>query len=411
MFRLPFQNKLMNLLYVFNDLEDKMYITRQHKMIDMLLQSKHSPTGTIPKTGVINIGLISGDFVDHPVSYFLSTFLKLYDTKKFKLTCYSECIIKNTFNDAITFKIIRNVNTQDAVKLIKGDDIHILLDISGHTAHNRLDIFAERAAPVQINYLGYPFTTGLSNMDYRITDNICDSKIISQKFYTEKLLFASDCFLCYSPKKEIPIKVTTSEHLRIGCFNRLNKINEDMVDLFNDILLRVPNSTFMFKTKALINTDIAKEFLNKFDNSVRSRITIRDCTVSHDEHLSVYNEIDIAIDTFPYSGTTTSCESLYMGVPVYTVYDSEYYFHPQNVTSSILVNSNLNEFVCDSTGDLISKVENFTGCLKDDIRKRFLGGNVCNQEKYIKNFEKLLLSLQESNSTSTSEISNNIRCS
>ena len=412
-FALPFQNKIMNLSYLFDQLEDKSYIFNQHKLVNKLYKTDPSLNFTFRpiffNTPKINIGIISGDFVDHPVSFFISTFLKRFDTSRFTVTCYSECVINTAvFNQNLHFKTIKNYSAASASKMIYDDNIHILFDLAGHTAFNRLDIFASKPAPIQITYIGYPYSTGLDKMDYRITDSICDGDFsVSQKFYTERLLALKNCFLCYDPhvkEKRNHDLITRPRDgwINIGCFNRINKITDSVIKYFNDILLRFAKTRFIFKTKALINQSIKQTFVNKFDKTVRSRIIVLDCTISHDDHLLTYNQVDFAIDTFPYSGTTTTCEALYMGVPVFSLYDSEYYFHAQNVSCSILRNSDLDFYVVKDKEELFDKIKVISGRdnlfwndLKADVRAKFLGGRVCNQELYITNLQKLLSNLYE----------------
>jgi predicted O-linked N-acetylglucosamine transferase (SPINDLY family) len=420
-FTLPFQNKIFNLCYLYHQLEDKSYITKQHNKINTLFKCTDTYDFGHLKSkmnGKINVGIISGDFIDHPVSFFINTFLTKYNTDLFNVYCYSECIIDTTvLNKNLLFKFIKHKSTKEVSDLIYNDNIHILFDLAGHTAFNRMDVFANRPAPIQISYIGYPYTTGIKNMDYRITDAICDHPQISQESYTEKLIFFPNSFLCYNPfnqsssrkgkPHEIPLlsqvqPFIKNGYITFGCFNRLNKINDSVIKLFNRILLEYNNCKFIFKTKAIINPVIQHKFLQKFDPSVHSRIVLMDCTILHDQHLLEYNKIDIAIDTFPYSGTTTSCESLYMGVPVFTMYDNVTYYHPQNVTASILTNSNLNEYIFNNPDELITKIKgllekptNFWTILKQHVRNSFLSGHVCNQDNYMKNMQNLLVDLHK----------------
>jgi predicted O-linked N-acetylglucosamine transferase (SPINDLY family) len=422
-FNLPFQNKIMNLSYLFDQLEDKMYILNQHKLVNKLYKKGNGLFKFTPEfyqSDKINIGIISGDFVDHPVSFFIGTFLKNFDSSKFNVTCYSECIIDTSlFNQNLKFKTIKNVSSENASAMIHNDKIHILLDLAGHTAFNRLDIFAMKPSPIQITYIGYPYSTGLNEMDYRITDNVCDNDDISQKFYTEKLLYLQNCFLCYDPnvtkinnkglKNHFDVPKLSEQpfnkngYITFGCFNRVNKITDSVIDLFNKILIKYTNARFVFKTKALINKSIQKIFLDKFDKNVRSRIRILDCTISHEEHLLTYNQIDLAIDTFPYSGTTTSCEALYMGVPVFSLYDTKYFFHAQNVTCSILQNSNMSEYIFNDYNELYTQIDNlqkndndFWENLKTNTREKFLSGKVCDKKEYMKNLNNMFTTLFES---------------
>ena len=420
-FLLPFQNKIMNLTYIFDRLEDKMYITKQHNLVNKLFQPlrlenkrKYIFNKEFFNNSKIRIGIISGDFVDHPVSFFISTYLKNFDSSIFDVICYSECVIDtNQYNENLRFKLIKNKSSSQAADIIYQDKVHILLDLAGHTAFNRLDVFALKPCPIQISYIGYPFTTGLKEMDYRITDSICDGDLsISQKFYTEKLLLLKNCFLCYDPyvikrgsSKTDPFHYpelinTHNTTLRIGCYNRVNKITDSVIHQYNNILVSNDKVQFVFKTKALINSTVKSNFLDKFDENVRERITILPVTLSHEEHLSTYNQVDIAVDTFPYSGTTTSCEALFMGVPVLSIYDSETFFHPMNVTCSILKNSGMEENICNTFEELNLKItqfqkksNDFWKTLKLQTRNKFLNGLVCNKQEYMKNIQELFSTL------------------
>jgi predicted O-linked N-acetylglucosamine transferase (SPINDLY family) len=423
-FNLPFQNKIMNLSYLFDQLEDKRYILNQHMLVNKLYKKGNGMfkfKAGYYQTEKINIGIISGDFVDHPVSFFISTFLKNFDTSRFNVTCYSECIIDTSlFNPNLQFKFIKNQGAEAAAQLIHNDSIHILFDLAGHTAFNRLDVFALKPAPIQITYIGYPYSTGLTEMDYRITDSICDQDAVSQPFYTERLLYMKHCFLCYDPSvikrtsggqvfnfltpPLAPQPYQKNGWLTIGCFNRVNKMTASVVKVFNELLLKFPTVRFVFKTKALLNNTIKQKFIGNFDKTVRSRIRVVDCTILHEDHLLEYNQIDVAIDTFPYSGTTTSCEALFMGVPVFTFYDQEHYFHPQNVTASILKNTGgeLEYYIVANKQELLDKISALTSRnstfwkeLKPNTRNAFTNGYVCNKAEYMENIQDLLQNLYQ----------------
>lgn len=398
--RYAFQNKLMNLVYLFDRFEDKKYIYRQHLLIEKIF-----PSDTIvTKNNFINkkrrIGIISGDFTNHPVSYFITTFLQNYDCEKFQVYCYSECIINTLVsNKNIIFQLIRGKNTDDVCNMLKHDRINILLDLSGHTSHNRIDVFAKKPVDIQVSYIGYPYTSGLKTMDYRITDNICDNEI-SGEYYTEKLVNLKNCFLCYDPLlNKLPeiLERHTNSRFRIGCFNRLNKITDRYINMVNRILVENPEIEFVFKTKALTNHNIKYDFINKFNKNIQHRIIILDCAILHTSHLLQYNEINISIDTFPYSGTTTTCESLLMGVPVLSLYDSEFYFHAQNVSCSILKNSDMGEYVCNTINQMENMVKEISiqKINKMDIRHKFQTGKVCDKNEYMENIESLLLKLTD----------------
>jgi protein O-GlcNAc transferase len=350
-------------------------------------------------TEFINIGFISGDFINHPVEYFISTFLNNFDNKKFNVICYSQTplLVQKIGNASV--KNIQGFDEKRLSDLINSDNIHILFDLSGHTAHNRLDVFANKPSPIQITYIGYPFTTGLKEMDYRFSDLICEiDPIISQKYHSEKLILIPNCFTCYNPINKYPdINNSDGNYFNIGCFNRLNKVTDRVKSLFNKILLLNPKVQFLFKNKSFRDSDLFETFKESFDLSVRSRIISLKFTETTIEHLSTYNMVDITIDSFPYSGTTTSCESLLMGVPVLTIYDTKNALHITNVTTSLLKNSDLDFYVCDSEKQLIEKIDYLSEnkINKEEVRSKFLNGYVCNKTVYMINIQKIISDLYD----------------
>ena len=364
-------------------------------------------------TEKINIGLVSGDFIGHACSNFINSFLDNYDPSIFNVTCYSSTRVQLNKNIEIHYigKANINVNTEfyannehsptEVAKLIHDKKTHILIDLSGHTQNNRLDVFALKPAPIQITYLGLPYTTGIDEMDYKITDTICDGNMeVSKRYYSEKLLPIKDCCICYTPShKNMPIESTKqSAILKIGCFNRVEKMSDIFIDLCNKLLSKMVYIHLYFKSDVLTCSMMMEKFMNKFNNDVHDRIHVCGLVENHKYFLE-YNKVDIAIDTFPYSGTTTTCDALMMGVPVFTKYDSDRFMHAQNISSSILKNSNLDKYICNGDDDLIKKInECYTQTtdwtkLKHDTRESFLRGKVCDIPNYTKNMQELLVDL------------------
>lgn len=382
-----FNYKLMNLNYKI--FEDRMYSTNQHKLINGFLEkSTHSFNEEFFRSDKINIGLVSADLkIGHVVYFFVSSLIDNYNKDKFSITCYSDG------DSTIPTKNIKGMSAVDVASMIHSDKIHILIDLSAHTCGNRLDVFARKPSPIQITYLGYPFTTGLNEMDYRISDKFCDNEE-QQKYYTEKLCLIDGCFLCYNPIVIPEIIKYSDRELIIGCFNRPNKITDSYIELCNKILSDHPNIRLVFNAKSFHNKEIADTFLSKFIDKTRTSFIIS--TGPLIEHLDTYNQVDITLDTFPYSGTTTTCESLLMGVPVLTIYNSEN-SHVSNVTTSILKNSNLSYCVCSDFDEVSRKIKeiqliNRTN-MRESTRQKFLSGNVCNKDFYSKTMESLFETL------------------
>jgi len=440
---LAYQNKLLDLNYISHLIEDPMYIANLHKNINkiyplvinswkegcpnykindivlnaVVVNGKVNKKALIGKTK-INIGFVTGDSVCHPVSYFVSCIFKFINYDLFNITVYSLKVVNLSDQyPGCNFKIVKGTSPEELKAIIQKDNIDILFDLASQTGDNRLDTFVLKPAPIQISYCGYPNTSGLSNMDYHIVDNYCDSDGVTpgpggiirpstQKYYTEKLLFMPNCFLSYTPSigiENLPVlvdtqPVTKNGYLTIGTFNRYNKINDRMVELWERILQRCPNVRFIIKTKEFLTETLRQQFIKTWkDSEVFKRVTIVDYRDTYQDHLVDYNLMDISIDTSPYSGTTTSTESLMMGVPVLTSFDGERQYHATNVSSSLMINSDLPEYVCLSDDELIQKVEYFSTHLeelkdlKKTIRNKFVTGPICNYKQFVGDLEDLLL--------------------
>ncbi len=306
----------------------------------------------------LRIGYVSPDFRRHPVSCFIEPILTKHNQDDFEIFCYANVVRE----DGVTarFKALpiiwRNIyplGDQEAADLIIRDSIDILVDLAGHTQGNRILLFRRKPAPLQVTYLGYPNTTGLFEMDYRITDNLADPPGISDDFCSEKIVRLDHGFLCYQPVKDAPepsaLPALSNGFVTFGSFNNLAKTTPQVIELWAKILLAVPNSRLIMKYKSLADNDTREEVLEIFksagiDNAYE-RIELLGFTPTLSEHLKMYNRIDLALDTFPYNGTTTTCEALWMGVPVITLAGEN---HSARVGVSILSQVNLFEAI---TGD------------------------------------------------------------
>lgn len=422
---LAYQNKLLDMNYISHNIDDDMYVSNAHKMINrvydrVVTDYKVSNPGYKRKdadTDVINIGFVSGDFVCHPVNYFLTSVLDHIDYTKFRVFCYSSKVVRleDRFPNC-TWTCIRNMSAQAVCEQIQKHGIDMLFDLSGHTGDNRLDVFALKPSPIQINYIGYPNTTGLRSIDYRITDAFCDSPA-SEKYYSEKLLYMPNCFLSYTPShinsangklpigKQADLLPTLTQtpfskngYITFGSFNRFNKMNDRVVETWVRVLRNNPTARFVIKTKEFMSEKLKKKFVDKIPQDVLGRFEILGYSDTYSSHLVDYNKVDIALDTFPYSGTTTSCEALMMGVPILTIFDDERHYHSQNVTTSLLKNSGLDEYVCCSIEDYVAKATKLANksstafkSLKETVRSKFLRGKVYNKKEFISSFQELLV--------------------
>lgn len=414
---LAYQNKLLDFNYISHMVEDPMYIAKLHKNINKIYPKvitnwrEGCPDYNIKTVSKLNepvkqklrIGFVSGDFICHPVSYFINCILKYIDYTRFELHCFSVKIVnlKDQFPN-INWHVIRNMGAEQLKSYIQSHNIDILFDLSAHTGDNRLDTFVLKPAPIQISYCGYPGSSGINSMDYHITDRFADKPNFSEKYYSEKLIWMDRSFLCYTPSKEVigipKLKeqpIIKNGYITFGTFNRYNKMNSGVLKVWSDILNRIPTSRLVVKTKEFLTDKLRSQFIESFDENVRDRLVILGYSDLYEQHLEDYQKIDISLDTFPYSGTTTSCESLMMGVPVVTLYDNERFYHSQNVTSSLLKNSNLGEFVAFSKEEYIQKCiyysQNPDSTLKERVQKAFFTGAVSDHQGFVKEFQEKLI--------------------
>lgn len=350
----------------------------------------------------IRIGYVSGDFRSHSVQYFIKPVLMHHDRTKFEIFCYSN-VLKP---DAVTIELsglvdswidIASLTDAAVVKRIRDDGIDILVDLSGHTAGNRLGIFKEKSAATQITWLGYPNTSGLQEIDYRLTDMVTDQPG-SEYGYSEKLIRLGDTFLCYQPPANIP-SVAPSPFIRNGyvtfcSFNNLNKLSEEVIACWSRLMAAIPDARLMFKSVYCTDDAVCSRILTKFATFgvKKNRIRFFPFTNTVYEHLSHYGEADIALDSFPYNGTTTTFEALLMGVPVVTLAGDR---HASRVGESILLNLGLSSLVGSSPQDYHEKVclltndTEYLNQLRMSLRSRLLQSSWCNCTDFVSRLEKV----------------------
>jgi predicted O-linked N-acetylglucosamine transferase (SPINDLY family) len=258
------------------------------------------------------------------------------------------------------------------------DQIDILVDLAGHSSGNRLSLFARRVAPVQVNWIGYPNTTGLNEMDYRITDPKADPPGMTEKLHSEELVRLPDSFLCYRPGSDFPpenpLPMFVNRFVTFGSFSNFIKVTPDLLDMWARILGAVPNSRLFFRARGMTDARFQQDILPIFErHGVNSeRITILGHARSVIDNLRDYHNLDIALDTFPYHGTTTTCESLYMGVPVITLAGRS---HVSRVGVSLLQSVGIPDLIAETADDYVSAAIALANDLRRllDLRKSLRG--------------------------------------
>jgi len=299
----------------------------------------------------LRVGYLSGDFRAHSVAYFIEPILLAHDPDRVHIACYHT----QGAADAVTARLERHARvwvqaermSDDALaQRIRDDQIDILVDLSGHTAGNRLFAVARKPAPVQVSYLGYPTTTGLAAMDYRISDWQVDPPG-SEAMNTEAVVRLPDSYYCFTPPPA-PDLVTPPALRRgfvtFGSFNNMAKISDTAVSLWAAALHAVPASRLLLKTRGLSDPACREGLIARFaaHGIEAGRVSFEGWTRAREGHLALYNEVDIALDTYPYNGGTTTCEALWMGVPVVSMCGAT---HASRMGMSLLRAAGLSDLV------------------------------------------------------------------
>mgnify|MGYP001262483097 CR=1 FL=1 len=366
-----------------------------------LLPTTHSYTNSREAARKLRIGYISPDFKTHSVAYFFEPLLTQHSRAKYEIYCYSN--VKNP--DAVTDRLRRSsdhwcsiVGKSDdsAADQIRHDQIDILVDLAGHTENNRLLVLARKPAPVQVTWLGYPNTTGLESVDYRFTDEIADPVGLSDQFYSEELVRLPNGFLSYqgiesASSTSVPPCLECG-HVTFGSFNNLTKVTHEVVSLWIEILRVVPDAHLLLKSKSLADTGVRERFLDMFSEGQisRDRIDLHSHMPSLQHHLHLYSQVDIGLDPFPYNGTTTTCEALWMGVPVVTLLGDR---HAGRVGASLMNRVGLHQLIAadqrsylDAAAGLAEDTDTLAS-LRRSLREGMRKSELCNATGFARTVE------------------------
>ena len=301
----------------------------------------------------LRVGYVSPDFRRHSVAYFLEPLFEHHDRETVEVFAYANM---PTSGDVVTQRLkgltdhwrdIFGLEDRTFADQVRADQIDILLDLAGHTRGNRLTAFAHRLAPVQMSYLGYPATTGLDAVDFRLTDAWADPPGMTEAFHCETLLRLDGGFLCYRPDDDAPDVATLPAHsnngVTFGSFNNLAKVNTAVIETWAAILDAVPGSRLVLKAKALRDEATVARLTDAFARHGIDPARIK-CLgwIIDGSPLAAYHRVDIALDTFPYNGTTTTCEAQWMGVPTVTLAGD---WHAARVGVSLMTKLGLEDWI------------------------------------------------------------------
>jgi predicted O-linked N-acetylglucosamine transferase (SPINDLY family) len=361
-----------------------------------------------PEPKRLRVGLVSGDLRNHPVGYFLEGILEHLDASRVELIAYPTVDKSDEITDAIRPRFaawtpLAGKSDEAAARLIHADGVHVLLDLSGHTANNRLPIFAWKPAPVQSSWLGYFATTGISGIDYILGDPYVTPAEEASHF-TERIWRLPECYLCFTPPKFAlaveSLPTLSAGHITFGSFNNLAKINDAVVALWARVLQAVLGSRLFLKSPQLNDLKVCETTRQRFaDRGIASDRLILEGPSPRGELLASYKCVDIALDPFPYPGGTTSLEGLWMGVPVITRRGDRFLSH---VGESIAHNAGLSDWIAVGDEDYVLRASKFAANLGDlatlraGLRQRMLVSPLFNAPRFARHFEAALWGMWES---------------
>ncbi|CAG1009981.1 hypothetical protein PHYC_03777 [Phycisphaerales bacterium] len=345
----------------------------------------------------IRVGFLSADLREHPVARFMLPLLRHLDRDGFELVCYAATLEP----DAMTARLQQLVPAwHDAAAMddaslaaaIRRDRVDVLIELSGLTGNTRAGALAHRAAPVQMTYLGYPNTTGIPGVDFRIVDKVTDPTG-AERFASEGLVRLPGCFVCFPDLEGAPPVASAREGpVVFGSFNNPTKITDATLGLWRRVLDRVPGSRLALKGKGFADDKSRRAFERRFTGAGidLARTDMLAYTRSHAEHLGSYSAIDIALDTYPYAGTTTTCEALWMGVPVVTLAGRT---HASRVGASLLRAAGLEDWTTESP-DRYAEVAAGLGAdrpalaaIRAGLRDRVASSALCDGAAFARAFE------------------------
>jgi predicted O-linked N-acetylglucosamine transferase (SPINDLY family) len=349
----------------------------------------------------LRIGYVSPDFKRHSCAFFIEPLIAGHGPGPVEVYCYSDVPTP----DAVTLRIKGHAtHWRDTSKLFESefidavlaDQIDIAVDLTGHTGNNRLVAFSQRIAPIQVSWLGYPCTTGLGTIDYRLTDGLADPPGETDSHYSESLVRLPRTFLCYQPAADAPDPVPPpalgGAPFTFGSFNNLPKVNAEVIETWAAILARAPASRLLLKSRALTGADACAHIHQEFSRHGvdPARVELVGWVRDPAGHLALYNQIDLALDPFPYNGTTTTCEAMWMGVPVLALAGAR---HAARVGASLLAQVGLSDFIATTADDYVARAVGHAlnpGPLADvrsALRARMAASPLCDGRAFARDVE------------------------
>lgn len=403
-----------NLLFQHNYLGDQSasLMLAEARRFGQLVASMARPRATWENTPdpdrLLRVGLVSGDLRQHPVGYFIEGVLTMLASRsrgRLEIFAYSSRAVNDPISKRIQaccdhWQLVAGISDADLAEQIAREGIDVLIDLSGHTAHNRLPLFAWKASPIQVSWLGYFATTGVAAIDYFIADPWTLPPGEEGQF-TEKIWRLPETRLCFTaPEVDVsvsPLPALENGYITFGCLNNLNKMNAEVVSLWARILIAVPHSRLLLKCSQFLEVSIRDETLERFAaHGIEASRLILDQYVPRANYLEAYQRVDICLDPFPFPGGTTTAEALWMGVPVLTLAGNSF-LSRQGV--GLMMNAGLIEWIATDPDNYVARAISHASelqtiaALRYGLRKQVLASPIFDATRFANHFEDALRSM------------------
>ena len=351
----------------------------------------------------LRIGILSSDLRAHSIAKFLLPLMENYDRDRFEFFCYAPYRVEGDptqprfmeYADKFTF--ISNMTGWEIASTIREDGIDILIELNGFTQGSRIAALAYKPAPVQMSWIGYPFTCGLKAIDYCIMDPFLVPE--DEKFMVEEPIVMPHSWLCFGDFADVEIEegIPADRYgaITFGTLNNPYKFTEEMIALWARVMKEVPDSRFLVVRPEASSTSFRNNFEDEFARHgvFADRLVLFDNRERENSHLSYYNDIDISLDTFPLTGGTTTCEATWMGVPVITLVGPSYH---QRLSRSMLMNCGLEELCTFTPEDFVEKAVRLAGerdkllTWRHGLREMMRQSPLCDEERFVDDFQSML---------------------
>ena len=370
---------------------------------------QHAPPTSVPAADwadpnparAVRVGYLSADLHRHPISLFLEPILAHHDLTSVVVTCYHD----SAQADDVTARLrgltsawheTSAMGNEQLASRIRQDRIDILVELAAHSGGNRLPLIASHPAPIVVSYLGYAFTTGLSSVNYRLTDEVLDPADMTEALHTERLLRLPDTFWCFQPPAEAPpvtaLPAQTAGRITFGSANRLAKVSGRTLDWWAQVVRGVEGSRFRLISPGLHENTVRRRVLDEFaDRGIAPERLDLQGALPPGDYLAYIGTFDIALDTYPFTGGATTCQTLWMGVPVVTLAGRS---PITRVSASVLAATGLGELVASDDRaavrlavDLANDLPRLTR-LRSELRMRMRASPLTDARRFVRNLEQ-----------------------